>query len=95
MTNESLNAESRLYTQIYVALLALTALTVSAYFGHFSRVPAILVALSIAGVKGGLIAWHFMQMKSERPMIWAIALIGITAVLIFGIGILPDLGWTF
>jgi cytochrome c oxidase subunit 4 len=56
---------------VFVALLALTIITVTISYLNLSVVPAIIVALVIASVKGSLVASYFMHLISERKLIYA------------------------
>ncbi|PPR20881.1 MAG: hypothetical protein CFH39_02043, partial [Alphaproteobacteria bacterium MarineAlpha10_Bin2] len=51
------------------------------------RSAAIVIALCIAGVKGGLVAAFFMHLKGERPLITYCLLM--TAIFFFGLILLP------
>lgn len=83
--------ERRLCTQIYFVLIILTLVSVGVYTLHLMRYAAILVALGIAWVKAGLIGYHYMRLKTERPLVWAVLFIAMLAVVILGIGVIPDL----
>ena len=62
--------EVRGYIGVFVALAGLTALTVFASYLHVSRPLHIAIALTIAVVKGGLVAAYFMHLISEKKLIW-------------------------
>lgn len=66
----------RSYVAVFVALMALTAMTVGAwYFLDLSVGATITVALVIAIVKGSLVACVFMHLISERKLIyWVLTL---------------------
>ena len=60
---------------VFGSLLVLTGFTVGAYFLHLPTRTAIALALSIATVKGSLVAAWFMHLISERKLIyWVLAL---------------------
>ena len=61
----------RTYITVFVALLALTIVTVTVSYLHLSVLPAILVALAIATIKGSLVASYFMHLISEKKVIYA------------------------
>lgn len=85
--------EIRLCNIVYVALLLFTGISVLvAHTLSLSRASAVLVALGIAWFKAGLIAYHFMRLKSERPLAWIILSVAVVSVLILAIGVGPDLG---
>lgn len=61
----------RKYIMVFVALLALTFLTVTVSYLHLEMKAAIAVALVIAVVKGSLVASYFMHLISEKKAIYA------------------------
>lgn len=61
---------------VLAALLFLLAVSVAA--AHFSLGPwSSWVALGIAALKAGLIAWYFMHLRDEGSMIRAFSLAGL------------------
>jgi cytochrome c oxidase subunit 4 len=62
----------RTYVLVFVALMALTVITVAVSYLHLSTGPAIALALFIALVKGSLVACYFMHLLSERKLIYAV-----------------------
>lgn len=52
------------YWAVWVALLVLTAITVATGSLHFKG--SLVVAILIASVKGGLVAWIFMHLKDHQ-----------------------------
>ena len=79
----------RVYVTVFVALLALTVVTVSISYLNLTVVPAIIVALIIASIKGSLVASYFMHLISEKKLIFA-ALI-LTVVFFLALIFLPIL----
>jgi caa(3)-type oxidase subunit IV len=63
--------EVRGYIVVFVALAALTALTVAASYLDVSTTMHILIAMGIATVKGGMVAAYFMHLISEKKMIYS------------------------
>jgi caa(3)-type oxidase subunit IV len=88
-----MDQELSLYTKVYAGLLVLTLLSVGFFNLHLAREMAIAAALGIASVKGFLIAWHFMHLKNDRPLILGIVVTGIVAVAILAFGEFADLSW--
>ncbi|MBI5247620.1 MAG: cytochrome C oxidase subunit IV family protein [Elusimicrobia bacterium] len=77
---------------VYLALLGLTAATLAAsHFSHGGRIMAVALALIIASVKASLIGFYYMGLRRERAMMFIILGIGVAAVLILLVGILPDM----
>ncbi len=84
--------ERALITCVYVGLLCLTVVTVGLAQLGVGRAAAVLLALVVASLKAGLIGWHFMELKKESGFVYTILGIGVLAVAILAIGILPDVG---
>jgi cytochrome c oxidase subunit 4 len=61
----------RTYIVVFVALLALTIVTVTVSYMHLNVAAAITVALIIATIKGSLVASYFMHLISEKKLIYA------------------------
>ena len=80
---------NRSLLKIFLALLALLALTVSAAFVDFDRVLpghqwGLRIALLIAITKGALIALYFMHLKRDSKVTIAFAVAGVLWLAIFG-----------
>jgi len=84
---EAVKKHVRVYITVFVALLALTLITVAISTLHLSTGPAIVVALIIATIKASLVAGYFMHLLTERKVIYA-ALI-LTAVFFLALMFLP------
>ncbi|MBI1802835.1 MAG: cytochrome C oxidase subunit IV family protein [Ignavibacteriae bacterium] len=65
----------RTYILVFVALLALTIITVTISTLHLSVPAAITVALIIATIKSSLVASYFMHLISEKKLIFLALLI--------------------
>ncbi len=65
----------RIYITVFVALMALTLITVGVSRLHLSVGPAIFLALLIASVKGSLVACYFMHLISEKKLIFTVLVI--------------------
>ena len=68
---EDVKKHVKIYVSVFVTLLTLTIITVTISYFNLSVVPAIIVALAIASVKGSLVASYFMHLISEKKMIYA------------------------
>ncbi len=79
----------RVYITVFVALMALTIITVAVSYLDLSNPMAITVALFIATVKGALVAGYFMHLISEKRLIIAVLLL--TAVFFVALLALPVL----
>jgi cytochrome c oxidase subunit 4 len=65
----------RVYITVFVALMALTIITVAISYLDLPPALAITVALFVATVKGGLVACYFMHLISEKKLIYAVLVI--------------------
>lgn len=77
----------RTYITVFVALMALTIVTVAVSYLHLSVAPAIAVALFIALIKGTLVASYFMHLISEKKVIYVT--LGFTVLFFIGLMLLP------
>ena len=62
----------RVYITVFVALMALTIITVAVSRLHLSIPIAVTVALIVATIKGALVAGYFMHLVSEKKLIYAV-----------------------
>src|SRR5919198_5840306 len=62
----------RIYITVFVALMALTIITVAVSRFHLPVPIAVSVALLVATVKGSLVACYFMHLISEKKLIYAV-----------------------
>lgn len=60
----------RLYISVFIALLALTVVTVAISYLHLDITAAVFVALTVAIIKGSLVASYFMHLISEKKIIF-------------------------
>lgn len=60
----------RTYIMVFVALMALTVITVAISYVHPGIVLAVTIALFVATIKGTLVACYFMHLISERKLIY-------------------------
>src|ERR1043166_6811251 len=65
----------RIYITVFVALMALTIITVAISRLHLPVPIAVTVALAVAIVKGSLVACYFMHLISEKKLIYAVLLL--------------------
>ena len=83
---EAIAREKRKYLIIFGILGILTVFTVLANRLHVPHSVAIVIALTIAVVKGSLVAAFFMHLISERRLIYAVLVLTVFffAVLLWG-----------
>lgn len=77
----------RIYVTVFVALMALTIITVAVSRFHLPLRIAVTVALLVATIKGSLVACYFMHLISEKKLIYAVLLL--TAVFFIALLALP------
>jgi cytochrome c oxidase subunit 4 len=65
----------RIYITVFVALMALTIVTVAVSYLDLPPAVAVTVALFVATVKGSLVACYFMHLISEKKLIYAVLVI--------------------
>ncbi|MCH7528140.1 MAG: cytochrome C oxidase subunit IV family protein [Candidatus Marinimicrobia bacterium] len=83
--SSELDTHTRTYLAVFGALAILTVVTVTVGYLSLPVGAAIVVALSIASLKGALVASFFMHLISEqKPILWLLLLtLGLLLVLIF------------
>ena|SRR3989338_9612817 len=64
--------EVKAYILVFVALAALTIITVAVKYLHLKMAAGITVALCIATIKGSLVACYFMHLISEKKLIYSV-----------------------
>lgn len=65
----------KVYITVFVALMALTIVTVAISYLELPTGPAVALALFVALIKGSLVAGFFMHLISEKKLIvWVLAL---------------------
>ena len=84
-TAEDVRKHVRVYLMVFGALAVLTVVTVAVGYLRLPVVPALVLALVIALVKGSLVAGYFMHLISEKRIIHALVglTLGLLVVLFF------------
>ena len=77
----------RIYITVFVALMALTIITVAVSRFHLPLPVAVSVALLVATIKGSLVACYFMHLISEKKLIYAV--LALTAIFFVALLALP------
>ena len=62
----------KIYISVFVALMALTIITVAISRLHLPVHQAVTIALIVAFIKGSLVASFFMHLISEKKLIYAV-----------------------
>jgi len=78
---EDIQAHVKVYIKVFGALAILTVVTVGVGYLHLPIWPALIVALLIASVKGGLVGGFFMHLSSEKKVIFYVLLVTATFLL--------------
>lgn len=84
---EDIKKHVRTYVVVFVALMALTMVTVAVSYLHLSIGYAITVAMIIASIKGSLVASYFMHLISERKLIYIVLIL--TVIFFAALMLLP------
>lgn len=74
---EHVHKHVRVYITVFVALMALTVITVVVSYLDVSTMTAIGIALFIATIKGSLVACYFMHLISEKKVIYAVLILAV------------------
>jgi cytochrome c oxidase subunit 4 len=77
----------RIYITVFVALMALTIITVGISYLHLPIALAVTAALIVATIKGSLVACYFMHLISEKKLIYAV--LALTAIFFLALLALP------
>jgi cytochrome c oxidase subunit IV len=70
-----IDKQVKIYITVFVALMALTLITVAISYLHLPPAMAIAVALFVALVKGSLVACYFMHLIAEKKLIYAVLVV--------------------
>jgi len=90
-SEEAVKKQVRVYVQIFLVLMVLTAVTVAVSYLHLPIYWAVAVALFIACIKGSLVAGFFMHLSTERKIIYSILILAV----IFFIFLLSMPSWHY
>ncbi len=69
-SHEEIKKHVRKYVTVFIALMALTVVTVAVSYLHLSIGYAIALAMFIATIKGSLVAAYFMHLITEKKAIF-------------------------
>ena len=84
MSVEDVKKHVRVYLIVFGALAVLTVVTVGVGYLQLPIWPALIIALIIASVKGGLVAGYFMHLISEKKVIfWVLAVTFVFLICMF------------
>ena len=85
MSTHDLNHHKSVYLKVLIVLFVLTVVTVGvSYFDFGSVANAIFIGLTIASVKGFLVAGNFMHLLDEvKPIFWLLILTVVFFIVLF------------
>ena len=93
MTPQEVAKHVRTYIGVFIALAALTVVTVAVSYLHLTIMWAVIVAMIIASIKGTLVAAFFMHLISERTAVYAtLALCAVFFLVLFMIPVFVHAG---
>ncbi len=69
LSPEEVKKHVTIYVRVFMALAALTIITVAISYLHLPILAAVGVALLIASFKGSLVAAYFMHLAQEKKII--------------------------
>ena len=87
MTPHEVAKHVRTYVAVFIALAALTIITVAVSYADLSVTKAVIVAMIIATIKGSLVAAFFMHLISERVAVYAT--LALCAIFFFVLFMIP------
>ena len=68
-SEEAVKKQVALYIRVFLALMALTVVTVAVSYLHMPILWAVAAALLIASIKASLVAAFFMHLSNEKKII--------------------------
>jgi cytochrome c oxidase subunit 4 len=93
MTPQEVQKHIRVYLTVFALLAVLTVVTVAVGYVHLAIVPAVIVALLVATVKGSLVGAYFMHLIDERKVIYAtLALVAFFFIMLMLIPLMAHAG---
>lgn len=86
-SHEEIQKHVKVYLMVFLALAVLTAVTVGVSYLHLQIIPAVVLAMIIASIKGSLVAAYFMHLISEKRAIYGV--LALTAIFFVALMVLP------
>jgi len=88
---EHIHKHVKTYITVFVALMALTVITVAVSYLKVSFAVAVAIALFVATIKGTLVACYFMHLMSEKKIVFTVLIM--TVLFIAGLPLLTMLAF--
>lgn len=79
------------YVTIWVWLVVLLAAGLLLAFAPLGKPMAVFLVFTVAAVKATLVARHYMHLKSEGLLIYAIAGIPVLLIVVLALTLVPDI----
>lgn len=86
---EEVKKDVKMYVIVLLLLAGLTIVTVGVSYLRLPVLPAVVLAMLIAAIKGSLVACCFMHLISENKVIWSLVIL--CAVLFVFLLLLPGI----
>ena len=74
---EAVQKQVKIYIRVFLALAALTVVTVGISYLHLPIAAAVALALVVASIKASLVAAFFMHLASEKKIIYAFLILAV------------------
>ena len=84
---QEIKKEVKKYLVVFISLAVLTVVTVAVSYLHLPVHQAVILALFIATIKGGLVACYFMHLISEKTLIYVV--LAFTFINVIGVMLIP------
>lgn len=78
---EDVKKHVRIYIFVFAALAVLTIVTVGVGYLELPIVPALVLGLTIATIKGALVAGYFMHLITEKRLIQSLVVLSLGLLL--------------
>lgn len=78
---EDIKKHVRIYITVFGALAVLTIVTVAVGYLDLPIIPALVVGLTIATIKGALVAGYFMHLITEKRLIQSVVVLSVGLLL--------------
>jgi len=79
------------YMAVFGWLLALTLIEVGVVYSHLVRWCTVTALVLLAFIKASLVAWNFMHLRFEKPILLAMVVFPLLLLVDLFIGLMPDI----
>ena len=88
-----IDKQVRIYITVFVALMALTVVTVAVSYLDLPPAMAITVALFVATIKGSLVACYFMHLKQEMKALKLTVVLPFLFPALYAVVLISEAAW--